>query len=227
MIDAPSPNYDDRSLPVSMLVLHYTGMRTGAEALERLRNPAAKVSAHYLLEEDGRIFSLVKENKRAWHAGLGHWRGITDINSASIGIELVNGGHDFDLPAYPEAQIDTLIALCRDIIKRHEIDAYNIVGHSDIAPDRKQDPGEHFPWLSLANAGIGLWPEVTNGEEMSASGFWHDLGQTGYLVPENAEARQNLTAAFQRRFLPHAITGKADPQTCATAQALARLIRTP
>ncbi|MDQ7077815.1 MAG: N-acetylmuramoyl-L-alanine amidase [Robiginitomaculum sp.] len=158
MINAPSPNHNERTLPVSMLVLHYTGMESGQAALDRLRDPAARVSAHYVLEEDGRLFQLVEEHRRAWHAGLSFWRGITDINSASVGIEIVNGGHDFGLPAFSEAQMQALIPLCQGIMARHSIAAHNIVGHSDIAPGRKQDPGERFDWQRLAREGIGLWP---------------------------------------------------------------------
>ena len=159
----PSPNFNDRKHPVDMLVLHYTGMETGQEALDRMCDPEAEVSAHYMIWEDGRVVQLVGEDKRAWHAGVSSWQGETDLNSRSIGIEIVNGGHDWPLagnvlPPYPNAQLDALIELCQGIRERWDIPGSRIVGHSDIAPARKADPGEHFPWDRLARAGIGLWP---------------------------------------------------------------------
>src|ERR1700712_4688040 len=156
MIETPSPNFDERTSPVSMLVLHYTGMADAASAIARLTDPEAKVSAHYLIAEDGQIVRLVDETKRAWHAGRSHWRGIDNINSASVGIELVNPGHEFGYRPFPEAQIEALIPLVANIVQRHGITRGNVVGHSDIAPTRKQDPGELFPWNRLARRGPGL-----------------------------------------------------------------------
>lgn len=169
----PSPNFNDRKHPIDMLVFHYTGMETGQEALDRMCDAVAEVSAHYMVWEDGRIVQLVGEDKRAWHAGVSSWQGDTDLNSRSIGIEIVNGGHDWPLaedvlPPYPNAQIEALIELSRGILERWDIPATRIVGHSDIAPARKVDPGEHFPWDRLAHAGIGLWPP-TNSETPAAS----------------------------------------------------------
>jgi len=151
-IDRPSPNTDARrdGTPIDMLVLHYTGMLTGAAALSRLSDPAAKVSAHYLIDEDGTVYRLVAEEKRAWHAGVANWRGVSDINGRSVGIELVNPGHEFIYRDFPQPQMTALIGLARDILTRHSIPARNVVGHSDIAPDRKLDPGERFDWRSLA-----------------------------------------------------------------------------
>ena len=148
-----------------MVVLHYTGMKTGEEALARLCDAEAKVSSHYLVEEDGRIFRLVPEERRAWHAGKSFWRGDTDINSASIGIEIVNPGHEWGYRAFPDVQIDSVIALLSDIRERWEIPDGRILGHSDVAPSRKEDPGELFPWKRLAMAGHGLWfePEAAPG----------------------------------------------------------------
>ncbi len=223
MIDAPSPNHNERALPVSMLVLHYTGMESGPAALDRLRDPAARVSAHYVLEEDGRLFQLVEEHRRAWHAGRSFWRGITDINSASVGIEIVNGGHDFGLPAFPEAQIQALITLCQGILARHNIAAHNIVGHSDIAPGRKQDPGERFDWQRLANNGIGLWP--TPAEVPPEERFFDDLAHIGYGL--DLANKTDLITAFQRRYSPQNLSGKADAQTRAIAHALAKMIPSP
>jgi len=145
LIDTPSPNFDARSLPISMVVLHYTGMIDTASAIARLTDPEAKVSAHYLIAEDGQVVRMVAETDRAWHAGKSHWRQIDDVNSASIGIELVNPGHEFGYRPFPDAQIDALIPLMADIVARHGITRGNIVGHSDIAPARKQDPGISWP----------------------------------------------------------------------------------
>ncbi|OYW85410.1 MAG: N-acetylmuramoyl-L-alanine amidase, partial [Hyphomonas sp. 32-62-5] len=171
--DTPSPNFDARKHPVSLLVLHYTGMESGDAALARMRDPEAKVSAHYMVWEDGRIARLVPENRRAWHAGVSTWQGLEDLNSRSVGIEIVNGGHDYrapggGLPPYPDAQIAAVIALAREIMAHHAIPPTGLVGHSDIAPTRKIDPGEHFPWPRLADAGLGLWP----GFETGAACVW-------------------------------------------------------
>ncbi|MBO9623501.1 MAG: N-acetylmuramoyl-L-alanine amidase [Sphingomonas sp.] len=208
MIDAPSPNFDTRALPVSMIVLHYTGMESGQAAIDRLRDPEAKVSAHYLVEEDGRIFHMVDEGKRAWHAGRSHWRGITDVNSASVGIEIVNPGHEFGYRPFPEAQISALIPLVAEIKERHGITRGNVVGHSDVAPARKQDPGELFPWGRLARVRLALprptrnlvdpgWPDA---------GFMLALERFGYDVSD-AEA---AVVAFQRRFRPELVDGEID-----------------
>jgi N-acetylmuramoyl-L-alanine amidase len=159
IIDAPSSNFNDRLHPIDMLVLHYTGMNDGPSALARMREETEpRVSAHYMVEEDGTVFTLVPEEKRAWQAGRSWWRGDEDLNSRSIGIEIVNGGHDFGLPPYPDAQIEAVMELCQGILARWPIPATRVVAHSDIAPDRKEDPGEHFPWKRLAEAGIGIWP---------------------------------------------------------------------
>lgn len=159
-VDTPSPNFDERNTrrPVDMVVLHYTGMPSAEAALKRLTDPEAKVSAHYTIDEDGTVYRLVPEEKRAWHAGVAFWRGIRDVNARSIGIELVNPGHEFGYRAFPDAQIDALIALLQEIAGRYEIMPGNYVGHSDIAPQRKEDPGELFPWHRLAEHGFGRWP---------------------------------------------------------------------
>src|ERR1035438_2816744 len=154
-IDAPSPNFDARTAPPDMIVLHYTGMPTGAEALARLRDPLAKVSAHYLVEEDGRIFVMVPEGRRAWHAGVSFWKGQRDLNGVSIGVEVVNPGHEFGYRPFPDVQIAAVIGLIADIRTRWSVPDNRILGHSDIAPARKKDPGELFPWDRLARAGQG------------------------------------------------------------------------
>src|SRR4029077_12116286 len=158
-----SPNHDARPEGgrVDMLVLHYTGMKTAAEAIDRLCDPAAKVSAHYAIDEDGTVWRLVEESRRAWHAGVSFWQGTRDVNAASIGIELVNPGHDWGYRAFPDAQMVALETLCHGLLLRHPIPRDRVVGHSDVAPLRKQDPGELFDWPRLAEAGIGLWPTVS------------------------------------------------------------------
>jgi N-acetylmuramoyl-L-alanine amidase len=156
IIETLSPNFDDRDAPVSILVLHYTGMQDAASAIARLSDPEAKVSAHYLVAEDGQVVQMVPEDKRAWHAGRSYWRGKSNLNSMSIGIEIVNPGHEFGYRPFPDAQIDSVIQLAGDIIKRHKITRGNVVGHSDIAPTRKLDPGELFPWARFAKLRLAL-----------------------------------------------------------------------
>ncbi len=213
-----SPNFNQRALPVSMLVLHYTGMKTAGDALNRLCDPKAKVSAHYVVDESGKVFQLVAEEKRAWHAGLSYWRGITDVNSASIGVEIVNGGHDFALPPFPAAQISSVKALCKDIISRHSILPVNIVGHNEIALSRKLDPGEKFPWQALAEAGIGLWPERTSlrrktWTKTEAKQLLSAIGYEVNSVPFSGKDQHCLISEFQRRYRPQQIDGVLDEQT--------------
>lgn len=210
IIDAPSANWDERDAPVSMIVLHYTGMQTAEVALTRLRDPEAKVSAHYLVYEDGTILRLVDEDKRAWHAGASHWREIDDVNSASIGIEIVNPGHEFGYRPYPPEQIGALIPLVADIKDRHGITRGNIVGHSDIAPTRKRDPGELFPWHALARLRLAL-PRPTKNlldPEWTEGGFVLALQRFGYDVTDQMAA----IIAFQRRFRPELIDGEIDAE---------------
>ena len=158
MREAPSPNHDERPCPVDMLVMHYTGMQSGAAAIERLRDPVARVSSHYVVEEDGTIWRLVPEERRAWHAGISHWRGHDVLNGRSIGIEIVNPGHEWGYRPFPALQMAAVCELALGLLSRHVIPARNVVAHSDIAPDRKQDPGELFDWQGLATNGVGLWP---------------------------------------------------------------------
>ncbi|HEY5411132.1 MAG TPA: N-acetylmuramoyl-L-alanine amidase [Caulobacteraceae bacterium] len=234
---APSPNFDARRGPPDMLVLHYTGMRTGEAALERLRDAEAKVSAHYLVEEDGRVFRLVPEERRAWHAGVGAWQGDKDCNGVSIGVEMVNPGHEFGYRPFPQAQIAAVIALASDIRSRWTIPDDRIVAHSDIAPERKQDPGELFPWKQLAEAGHGLWTEPP-----PAPGAALALGDEGpgVLVLQSGLARLGygcertgrfdaltggVVSAFQRHWRPERLDGVADGETRARLMALLRLPR--
>lgn len=210
MIPTPSPNFDERATAVSMIVLHYTGMETAAAALARLCDPISKVSAHYLIDEDGTVHHLVDEDKRAWHAGRSHWRGLGDINSHSVGIELVNPGHEFGYRAFPSAQIDALIPLLADIKERHGVTRGNVVGHSDIAPTRKRDPGELFPWGRLARLRLALPRPARNllDPEWTEAGFLLALERFGYEVAEPMAA----IMAFQRRFRPELIDGEIDAE---------------
>ena len=218
MIDAPSPNFDERALPISMLVLHYTGMEDAASAIEWLRNPAAKVSAHYVVAEDGQVVRMVDESKRAWHAGRSYWRGVTDVNSASIGIEIVNPGHEFGYRPFPEEQIDALIPLVAGIKERYGISRGNVVGHSDVAPTRKDDPGELFPWARLAKLRLAL-PRPTRNlmdPNWTDAGFLLALERFGYDVRDSKRA----VIAFQRRFRPELIDGRIDGECRAILLAL-------
>ncbi|WP_324740017.1 N-acetylmuramoyl-L-alanine amidase [Tsuneonella sp. CC-YZS046] len=206
--ETPSPNWNERALPISMVVLHYTGMRTAAEALERMCDPAAEVSAHYMIDEDGTVHRLVDEAKRAWHAGKSYWRGVTDVNSASIGIELVNPGHEWGYRPFTGAQMDSLIPLLGAIVKRHDIPRANVVGHSDIAPARKEDPGELFEWERLARVRLALpVPCIALGAPFPNDGaFLLGLERFGYDVSNGRAA----VAAFQRRWRPARIDGEID-----------------
>jgi N-acetylmuramoyl-L-alanine amidase len=207
-VDCPSPNFDERSLPVSMLVLHYTGMKDAASAIERLTDPEAKVSAHYFVAEDGQILRLVDEEKRAWHAGRAWWRGVQDVNSASIGIEIVNPGHEFGYRPFPEEQMAALLPLVADIVERHAIRPPYVVGHSDIAPARKEDPGELFDWGRLARLGLAVPRPNKNliDPNWTDGGFLLALERYGYEVRDGKAAIR----AFQRRFRPENVDGIID-----------------
>ncbi len=209
-IDAPSPNHDDRLGQPDMIVLHYTGMKTGAEALARLRDPEAKVSSHYLIEEDGQTYRLVYDSRRAWHAGVSSWGGEGTLNNGSLGIEIVNPGHEWGYRAFPEDQMKAVERLLGDLIRRHGIRLSRVVGHSDIAPTRKDDPGELFDWRRLAQAGLAIWPDAADegeaGRLLDPEGvatLSHALASCGY---ELKDFTATLTA-FRRRFRPAAVTG--------------------
>lgn len=219
----PSPNFDDRRTAIDMLVLHYTGMQTGDAALERMCDAEASVSAHYMVREDGDVVCLVDEEKRAWHAGVSQWQGDSDLNSRSVGIEIVNGGHDWPgpdgkLPTYPAVQIEAVIELSAAIIDRWSIPQTRIVGHSDIAPKRKADPGEHFPWARLSRGGVGLWPLALGSREGSLE---NALSSIGY----DTEDLDAATTAFQRRWRPSRVDGRGDSDTRQIALAVADLYR--
>lgn len=231
----PSPHHGERtSGPIDILLLHYTGMPGPADvALRWLCDPASQVSAHYFVHEDGRVLRLVDEGRRAWHAGASSWGGETDVNSRSIGIEIANAGHPGGLPDYPDAQIAAVIVLCHELLGRHPIPPHRVLAHSDVAPGRKLDPGERFPWRRLAEAGIGHWVQpapIGSGRPLSRG----DQGQTvealqgllalyGYgieITGDFDERTQAVVAAFQRHFRPERVDGVADGSTVATLRDL-------
>jgi len=234
IIPAPSPNFNERPGPPDILVMHYTGMESGEAAIARLRDPEAKVSSHYVVEEDGRIFTLVAEERRAWHAGVSFWKGERDINGRSIGIEIVNPGHEFGYRPFPDAQIAAVIALTADIRTRWMIADGDIIAHSDVAPARKVDPGELFPWKTLAQAGHGLWvepdpapgaPLAEGAEGAGVFAFQAGLTRLGYECPPSGQfdpATTTVVSAFQRHWRPHQVDGIADGETRARLIALLR-----
>ena len=208
IIDCPSPNFDERDQPVSICVLHYTGMEDAASAIARLRDPEARVSCHYLVAEDGQVLRMVPEDKRAWHAGQSYWRGLHGVNAASIGIEIVNPGHEFGYRPFPAEQMEALVPLLAGIVERHQIPRANVVGHSDVAPARKQDPGELFDWALLARHRLAV-ARPTRGlvdPLWTDGGFLLALERYGYDVRDSLAA----TVAFQRRFRPELIDGTID-----------------
>jgi N-acetylmuramoyl-L-alanine amidase len=228
IIEHPSPNWGPRrdGAVIDLLILHYTGMRSAAAAIERLCDPAAEVSAHYVIDEDGTVLRLVDEVQRAWHAGAGSWQGREDVNSFSIGIELVNPGHELGYRAFPPAQLAACIRLARAIVKRHGIAPARVLGHSDIAPTRKIDPGELFDWPALARRGIGLWPpdEAADPDDTAPApgpgdqgppvvAFQTALARFGYACPSSGVVDGDTTAAvtaFQRHFRPARVDGRFD-----------------
>jgi len=224
-----SPNHDERLEPVDILVMHYTGMTSGRAAIDRLCDPASRVSCHYVVEEDGTVWRLVPEARRAWHAGLSFWRRHDLLNGRSIGIEIVNPGHEWGYRPFPEAQMAAVRDLALGILSRHPIPARNVVAHSDIAPDRKEDPGELFDWPGLAAAGIGLWPDFSSMPTgiADAAGLRADLAFIGYPVPPESagpEAFATVLRAFQRHWRPSVVTGLADAETAGRIAILARAV---
>ena len=233
MRERVSPNHEARqaATPVDVLVLHYTGMQSAADALDRLCDPVARVSSHYLVEEDGTVWRLVDEGRTAFHAGISCWRGQQALNARSVGIEIVNPGHEWGYRAFPPEQMDAVEALCRAILRRHPIPARNVIAHSDAAPERKQDPGELFPWAQLADQGIGLWPfavpdlgcaaPVIDAESLRP--VRAGLARLGYKVAGEGGQDEALVAvlrAFQRHWRPEAVTGLADRGTRARLAAV-------
>jgi N-acetylmuramoyl-L-alanine amidase len=230
-----SPNCDERQGgPPDMILLHYTGMRDGQAALDRLCARESKVSAHYVVFEDGRIVQCVPESLRAWHAGTSYWAGQTDINSRSVGIEVVNPGHEFGYPDFPLRQIAAVISLCRSILTRHKVPVDRVLAHSDVAPARKQDPGEKFPWELLSESNVGHWvrpapldfegPELKPGESSEdVRRLQRQLRAYGYGMDETGtygEQTRTVVTAFQRHFRPARVDGVADASTLLTMRAL-------
>jgi len=224
IVERRSPNHDARpdAAAIDILVLHYTGMKTADEALARLCDPAARVSAHYTIDRDGCVYAHVPEERRAWHAGVSWWAGETDINARSIGIELVNPGHEFGYVPFLPEQIEALIDLAGGILARHPIPPVRVLGHSDVAPARKEDPGELFPWPQLAEFGIGRWPVSSAAPAKSRStllpragkeDFVGSLARYGYGTPPHVDwPIEKTVAAFQRHFRPACIDGIADAE---------------
>ncbi len=252
MIERPSPNHGSRPLGarVDMVVIHYTGMETAEAALERMCDPDAKVSAHYMIGEDGTVWRLVAERDRAWHAGKSRWAGARNINDISIGIELVNPGHEFGYRPFAPAQMAALTDLGREIVARHRIPPSRVLGHSDVACGRKQDPGELFDWAALAEAGLGLWPAGTHGDapadtaqggkagaetgpepgtsDLAIAAAQRQLCEYGYdiaITGTQDAASQKVVSAFQRHFRPGRIDGAIDTETAWLIRALCRLAR--
>jgi N-acetylmuramoyl-L-alanine amidase len=227
----PSANYGDRrgGRTPDMIVLHYTGMMDAEVAIRRLTVAGTEVSAHYVVREDGRIIQCVPESLRAWHSGASTWGPEADVNSCSIGVEIVNGGHDYDLPSYPIRQIAAVIALCKGIMLRRNIPRERVLGHSDVSPGRKQDPGEKFPWQLLADSGVGLYvlpAKITPGPSLALGSSGPDvlalqeaLAAYGYTITASSQydsSTRDVVAAFQRHFRPARVDGIADPSTLTT-----------
>ena len=220
----PSPNHGPRkSGPVYILLLHYTGMKTADAALERLCDPEASVSSHFFVDEDGKVLQLVGEDRRAWHAGLAYWAGERDINSRSIGIEIHNPGHEHGYRPFPDRQIEAVAALCGDVLTRHDIPPHRVLAHSDVAPDRKEDPGELFPWEILWREGVGHWVRPAGigagSEETDISALQRKLAAYGYPVEQSGvfdDQSRLVVTAFQRHFRPGRVDGEPDASTVAT-----------
>jgi N-acetylmuramoyl-L-alanine amidase len=212
--DKLSPNHDDRKgVTPSLIILHYTGMQTALDVFKRFRDADSKVSAHYTIDEDGSVYTHVDEERRAWHAGVSFWQGMTDINAHSVGIELVNPGHEWGYRPFTGAQMKSLIPLCKEIMQRWDIEPENVLAHSDVAPDRKQDPGEYFPWKELASHGVGVWPAESDEDAVKATSINVERALHDFGYDTRIKLRDKITA-FQRHWVPEAFheghQGEAD-----------------
>ena len=231
----PSQNFGERrdNAYIDAIILHYTGMASGEAAQAWLCNPDSQVSSHYIVHEDGRVVQMVREADRAWHAGKSFWAGVTDINSCSVGIEIVNRGHDLGYDAFPDSQVESVISLTRDIVTRHNISGERVLAHSDVAPGRKIDPGEKFPWGRLASAGVGHWvpPEPAGEDHGLCEGDSGEVVKSlqmllfryGYGVDTDGtfgEKTRIVVEAFQRHFRPERVDGIADRSTLETLSRL-------
>ena len=238
IVDRPSPNFNER-LGVErpdILLLHYTGMQSCEAAVTRLTDPEARVSSHYTIDEDGTVYVHVPEHLRAWHAGVSYWRGATDINSRSVGIEIVNPGHEFGYRPFPAPQIAAVLELGLAIVARHAIPARNVIAHSDIAPGRKTDPGELFPWRELATSGLGVWVESTRAdvttlargmEGQAVRHLQEQLSLFGYGIAQSGvfdEETEIVVREFQRHFRQSRLDGSADAETQGLIVALNAMI---
>ena len=234
-IDSPNCDMRPNHVVIDTIVMHYTGMRTGEEALARLCDPLAKVSAHYMVETDGTLYRLVAEQKQAWHAGISCWNGKAAVNENSIGIEIVNPGHEFGYRAFPAVQMDAVRALCQDILTRYSIKPQNIVGHSDIAPSRKSDPGELFDWAFLAAHGIGHWVDMPKikyanklvaspgDESVTVATFQRMLLDYGYHIRVDGYygfKTEAIIRAFKRHFIQNEVNALWDNRAQAVLAAL-------
>ncbi len=223
----PSPNWDERPAgcrPAS-LVLHYTGMRDAAGAVRRLCDPASRVSCHYLVDEDGSVLRLVAEEKRAWHAGRSWWRGRSGLNDDSVGIEIVNPGHEWGYRPFPPVQMLAVTALAVEIVRRWRIEPFEVVAHSDIAPDRKEDPGELFDWRSLAAAGVGLWTDAGDSVPPEDEAARAALARIGYPLEVQGSSFAQSLMAFQRRYRQSRVDGRLDEETMGRVVAVAALLQ--
>ena len=238
--DLPSPNHDTRpvGVPIDILILHYTGMKTAQEAIDRLRDRSAAVSAHYVVDEDGFVLRLVPEDRRAWHAGTSFWRGHHSLNDRSVGIEIVNPGHEWGYRDFPVLQVAAVCDLCLSILSRHPIEARNVIGHSDAAPARKEDPGERFDWEQMARNGVGLFPrdvpDLGTGnplrDAVALRPVRAGLAEIGYdVAPEGAldPALSAVLRAFQRHWRPETVNGQADSGTVTRLGAVVQLLSPP
>lgn len=224
----PSPNHDARGTgtTIELLILHYTGMQTAGAAIARLADPAARVSAHYVIDEDGSVYQMVPEDRRAWHAGISGWGDISDVNGRSIGIELVNPGHDWGYRPFPEAQVAALVDLGQAIVFRHGLPPRAVIGHSDVAPARKLDPGELFPWPRLAAHGLGLWPDAAPASTIVDPSAAHRLlAMIGYRFDLPHTTPAMIISAFQRHWRPEQVDGVLDATTMGLIEAVAALFR--
>jgi N-acetylmuramoyl-L-alanine amidase len=214
ILNVPSPHFNERLFPIDSIILHYTNLPSVKETLTWLLNPLSQVSAHYLVDEEGQIYQMVAEEKRAWHAGESYWQGCTDMNSCSLGIELANPGQSHGYQPFPEAQIEALIRLCQRLKTQWDIAPSRILGHSDIAPRRKQDPGHLFPWHHLAQEELGLWPYKTGA--VIEGNLMKKLAHIGYEIVSPL----HTILAFQQHFQPHKVDGIPDQETDALVQGM-------
>lgn len=237
-----SPNFNDRpngAESIDSIVMHYTGMKTANDALKKLCDPAFEVSAHYMIYENGEVVNLVPDEKRAWHAGISCWRGKAGINDGSIGIEIVNKGHEFGYEPFPKVQINSVISLTKDLLSKYNIQPRNIIGHSDISPSRKEDPGELFPWEELSLNNIGLWPKVkvlwkknkilvnAGSEGVSVADVQSRLQKFGYHIRVDGNygsKMEDVVIAFKRHFVPENLTPDWDKLSDARLNRLLELI---